>query len=129
MKTAGSRSIIQRTLDTIPTITNEWFELPKAYVEIRTLAGWQGSVVRDLEKKKNSVKDSPIRDYDVIFGDYDLMVIVEHKERMAFHKAIGDISRLGGVESTNSRVVMDKDDVQESLGPSSLKPSKLSGAP
>jgi DNA-binding Lrp family transcriptional regulator len=103
--------------------------MPKAYVEIRTLAGWQGSVVRDLEKKKSSDKESPIRDYDVIFGDYDLMVVVEHKERRMFHKAIGDISRLGGVENTNSRVVMDKEDVQESLGPSALKPSKLSGAP
>lgn len=103
--------------------------MPKAYVEIRSLAGWQGSVVRDLEKMKNSVKDSPIRDYDVIFGDYDLLVTVEHNERRTFHKAIGDISRLAGVESTNSRVVMDKEDVEESLGPSSLKPSKLSGAP
>jgi len=103
--------------------------LPRAYVEIRTLAGWQGSVVRDLEKMKNAEKNSPIRDYDVIFGDYDLMVVVEHNERRMFHKAIGDISRLGGVDSTNSRVVMDKEDVQESLGPSALKPSKLSGAP
>jgi len=103
--------------------------LPRAYVEIRTLAGWQGSVVRDLEKMKNAEKDSPIRDYDVIFGDYDLMVVVEHKERRTFHRAIGKISRLGGVHSTNSRVVMDKEDVQESLGPSALKPTKLSGAP
>jgi len=103
--------------------------MPKAYVEIRTLAGWQGSVVRDLEKRKSSEKESPIRDYDVIFGDYDLMVVIEHKERRAFHKAIGEVSRLNGVESTNSRVVMDKDDVQESLGPSALKPSKLTGAP
>ena len=103
--------------------------MPRAYVEIRTLAGWQGSVVRDLEKMKNAEKNSPIRDYDVIFGDYDLMVVVEHNERRMFHKAIGDISRLGGVDSTNSRVVMDKEDVQESLGPSALKPSKLSGAP
>lgn len=103
--------------------------MPRAYVEIRTLAGWQGSVVRDLEKIKRAEKDSPIRDYDVIFGDYDLMVVVEHKERRTFHKTIGDISRLGGVDSTNSRVVMDKEDVQESLGPSALKPSKLSGAP
>ena len=103
--------------------------MPRAYVEIRTIAGWQGSVVRDLEKMKNAEKDSPIRDYDVIFGDYDLMVVVEHTERRTFHKAIGNISRLGGVDSTNSRVVMDKEDVQESLGPSSLKPSKLSGAP
>lgn len=103
--------------------------MPRAYVEIRTLAGWQGSVVRDLEKMKSAEKESPIRDYDVIFGDYDLMVVVEHKERRTFHKAIGNISRLGGVDSTNSRVVMDKEDVQESLGPSALKPSKLSGAP
>jgi DNA-binding Lrp family transcriptional regulator len=103
--------------------------LPKAYVEIRTLAGWQGSVVRDLEKIKRSEEQSPIRDYDVIFGDYDLMVVVEHEERRTFHKAIGDISRLSGVESTNSRVVMDKEDVEESLGPTRLKPSKLSGAP
>ena len=103
--------------------------MPRAYVEIRTLAGWQGSVVRDLEKMKNAEKDSPIRDYDVIFGDYDLMVVVEHKERRTFHRAIGKISRLGGVDSTNSRVVMDKEDVQESLGPSALKPTKLSGAP
>jgi len=102
--------------------------VPKAYVEIRTLAGWQGSVVRDL-KRKSSEKGSPIRDYDVIFGDYDVMVVVEHKDRKIFHKAIGDISRLGGVSSTNSRVVMDKEDVEESLGPSSLRPSKLSGAP
>jgi uncharacterized protein with GYD domain len=102
--------------------------VPKAYVEIRTRAGWQGSVVRDL-KKKSSEKDSPVRDYDVIFGDYDVMVIVEHKDRRIFHKAIGDISRFGGVSSTNSRVVMDKADVEESLGPSALKPSKLSGAP
>jgi len=78
---------------------------------------------------KNAEKDSPIRDYDVIFGDYDLMVVVEHKERRTFHRAIGKISRLGGVDSTNSRVVMDKEDVQESLGPSALKPTKLSGAP
>ena len=85
--------------------------------------------MRDLEKKKNSEKDSPIRDYDVIFGDYDLMVVVEHNERRTFHRAIGEVSRLNGVESTNSRVVMDKDDVQESLGPSALKPSKLTGAP
>ena len=103
--------------------------MPKAYVEIRTLAGWQGSVVRDLEKMKSSESASPIRDYDVIFGDHDLMVVVEHKDRRTFHKAIGDISRLGGVESTNSRVVMDKEDVEESLGPSALKPSMLSGAP
>lgn len=103
--------------------------MPKAYIEIRTLAGWQGSVVRDLHKKKMSEKESPIRDYDVIFGDYDLLVVVEHKDRKIFHKAIGDISRLGGVSSTNSRVVMDKEDVEESLGPSALRPSKLSGAP
>jgi len=102
--------------------------LPKAYMEIRTLAAWQGSVVRDL-KKKSSEKDSPIRDYDVIFGDYDVMVVVEHRDRKIFHKAIGEISRLAGVSSTNSRVVMDKADVDESLGPSALKPSKLSGAP
>jgi DNA-binding Lrp family transcriptional regulator len=103
--------------------------MPKAYIEIRTLAGWQGSVVRDLQNKKASEKESPIRDYDVIFGDYDLMVVVEHKDRKIFHKTIGDISRLSGVSSTNSRVVMDKEDVEESLGPSALRPSKLSGAP
>ena len=102
--------------------------MPKAYVEIRTLAGWQGSVVRDL-KKLSSERESSIRDYDVIFGDYDLMVVVEHEDRKIFHKAIGDISRLSGVSSTNSRVVMDKEDVEESLGPSALRPSKLSGAP
>ena len=103
--------------------------MPKAYIEIRTLPGWQGSVVRDLQKKKNSERESPILDYDVIFGDYDLMVVVEHKDRQIFHKIIGDISRMAGVSSTNSRVVMDKEDVEESLGPSALKPSKLSGAP
>ena len=103
--------------------------LPKAYVEIRTLAGWQGSLVRDLGKMKNSETESPIRDYDVIFGDYDLMVVVEHKDKRVFHKAIGDLSRLSGVESVNSRVVMDKEDVEESLGPGRLKPSKLAGAP
>ena len=103
--------------------------MPKAYVEIRTLAGWQGSIVRDLEKIKRSEKDSPIRGYDVIFGDYDLMVVIEHEDRRTFHKAIGDISRLSGVESTNSRVVMDKEDVEDSLGAMRLKPSKLSGAP
>jgi DNA-binding Lrp family transcriptional regulator len=102
--------------------------MPKAYVETRTLAGWQGSVVRDLKKLSNE-RESPIRDYDVIFGDYDLMVVVEHEDRKIFHKAIGDISRLSGVSSTNSRVVMDKEDVEESLGPSALRPSKLSGAP
>ena len=103
--------------------------LPKAYVEIRSLAGWQGSVARDIEKMKSGERESPIRDYDVIFGDYDLMVVVEHPDRVTFHKAIGDLSRLTGVESTNSRVVMDKEDVEESLGPTRLKPSKLSGAP
>lgn len=103
--------------------------MPKAYVEVRTLAGWQGSLVRDLEKMKSSEGESPIRDYDVIFGDYDLMVVVEHQDRRTFHKTIGDISRLSGVESVNSRVVMDKEDVEESLGPARLKPSKLSGAP
>ena len=102
--------------------------MPKAYVEIRTLAGWQGSVVRDL-KKKSAEKGSPIRDYDVIFGEHDVIVVVEHKDKKVFHKAIGDISRFSGVSSTNSRVVMDKEDVEESLGPSALKPSKLSGAP
>ena len=102
--------------------------MPKAYVEIRTLPGWQGSVIRDL-RKKSAEKGSSIRDCDVIFGDYDVMVVVEHKDRRLFHKAIGDISRVGGVSSTNSRVVMDKEDVEESLGPSALKPSKLSGAP
>jgi len=70
---------------------------------------------------KNSEKGSPIRDYDVIFGDHDLMVIVEHRDRMAFHKAIGDISRLAGVENVNSRIVMEKEDVDESLGPARLK--------
>lgn len=95
--------------------------MPKAYVEIRTLAGWQGSLVRDLERMKSSEKESPIRDYDVIFGDHDLMVIVEHRDRMTFHKAIGDISRLGGVENVNSRIVMEKEDVDESLGPARLK--------
>jgi DNA-binding Lrp family transcriptional regulator len=85
--------------------------------------------VRDLEKMKSGEKESPIQDYDVIFGDYDLMVVVEHRDRRSFHKAIGDISRLSGVESTNSRVVMDKEDVEESLGPARLKPSKLRGAP
>jgi DNA-binding Lrp family transcriptional regulator len=74
-------------------------------------------------------RESPIRDYDVIFGDYDLMVVVEHEDRRAFHKTIGDLSRLSGVESVNSRVVMDKEDVEESLGPARLKPSKLRGAP
>ena len=85
--------------------------------------------MRDLEKMRGSEGESPVRDYDVIFGDYDLMVVVEHEDRRTFHKAIGDISRLSGVESTNSRVVMDKEDVEESLGPARLKPSKLSGAP
>ena len=104
--------------------------LPKAYVEIRTLPGWQGSVVRDVERMKSggTVSFSPIRDYDVIFGDYDLMVVIEHEDRKAFHKAIGDISRLSGVSSTNSRVVMDKEDIEDSLGPA-LRPSKLFGAP
>ena len=101
--------------------------MPKAYVEIRTLPGWQGSVVKDLGRISGGVA-SPIRDCDVIFGDYDLMVVVEDKDRKAFHKAIGDISRLSGVSSTNSRVVMDKEDVEESLGPT-LRPSKLYGAP
>lgn len=103
--------------------------VPKAYIEIRTLPGWQGSVVRELEKMRSGERVSPIKDYDVIFGDHDLMVVVEHEDRRTFHKAIGGISRIYGVESTNSRVVMDKEDVQESLGPSRLKPSKLSGAP
>jgi len=111
------------------SVIGQCVALPKAYVEIRTLAGWQGSVVRDLGKMKSGEMKSPIRDYDVIFGDYDLMVVVEHENRVAFHKAIGDLSRLSGVESTNSRVVMDKEDVEESLGPTRLKPSKLSGAP
>ena len=103
--------------------------MPKAYDEIRTLAGWQGSAVRDLEKMKTGEARPPVREYDVIFGDYDLMVVVEHEDRKTFHKAIGDLSRLSGVESTNSRVVMDREDVEESLGPARLKPSKLSGAP
>jgi len=101
--------------------------LPKAYVEIRTLPGWQGSVVKDLERMRSGAS-SPIRDCDVIFGDYDLMVVVEQEDRRIFHKAIGDISRLSGVSSTNSRVVMDKEDVEGSLGPT-LRPSKLFGAP
>jgi len=103
--------------------------LPKAYIEIRTMPGWQGSVVRELEKTKSGERESPILDYDVIFGDYDLMVVVEHEDRRTFHKAIGEISRIYGIESTNSRVVMDKEDIQESLGSSRLKPSKISGAP
>lgn len=119
----------ERALDRTLSSIRLWVVLPKAYVEVRTLAGWQGSLVRDLEKMKSSGKESPIRDYDVIFGDYDLMVVIEHTDRRTFHKAIGDLSRLSGVESVNSRVVMDKDDVEESLGPSRLKPSKLSGAP
>ena len=102
--------------------------LPKAYVEIRTLPGWQGSVVKDLERMRSSGTSSPIRECDVIFGDYNLMVVVEHNDRRIFHKSIGDISRLSGVSSTNSRVVMDKEDVEESLGPT-LRPSKLFGAP
>jgi len=102
--------------------------MPKAYVEIRTLPGWQGSVVRDIERLRSERKASPIQDCDVIFGDYDLMVVVDHADRKAFHKAIGDISRLNGVSSTNSRVVMDKEDVEESLG-QRLRPSKLAGAP
>jgi DNA-binding Lrp family transcriptional regulator len=103
--------------------------LPKAYIEIRTLAGWQGSVVRELEKMRSGKSASPIKDYDVIFGDYDLMVVVEHEDRRTFHKAIGNISRIYGVESTNSRVAMDKEDIEESLGQSPLKPSRLRGAP
>jgi DNA-binding Lrp family transcriptional regulator len=102
--------------------------LPKAYVEIRTLPGWQGSVVRDVDRLRSGGKSSPVRDCDVIFGDYDLMVVVEHEDRKTFHKAIGDISRLNGVSSTNSRVVMDKEDIEESLG-QRLRPSKLAGAP
>jgi DNA-binding Lrp family transcriptional regulator len=102
--------------------------LPKAYVEIRTLPGWQGSVIRDLERMRSGEPASSIRDCDVIFGDYDLMVVVEHEDKKVLHKAIGDISRLSGVSSTNSRVVMDKEDIEESLG-STLRPSKLFGAP
>ncbi len=102
--------------------------MPKAYMEIRTLPGWQGSVVRDVERMRGTGTGSPILDCDVIFGDYDLMVIVEAKDRKAFHKAVGDISRLNGVSSTNSRVVMDKEDIEESLG-AKLRPSKLYGAP
>jgi len=97
-------------------------------VEIRTLPGWQGSVVRDVERMRSGGTGSPVRDCDVIFGDYDLMVVVEHTDRKIFHKAVGDISRLSGVSSTNSRVVMDKEDVEESLGPK-LRPHKLFGAP
>jgi DNA-binding Lrp family transcriptional regulator len=103
--------------------------LPKAYIEIRTDAGWQGSVVRELEKMRSRENASPIKDYDVIFGDYDLIVVVEHEDRRTFNKAIGNISRIYGVESTNSRVAMDKEDVEESLGQSALKPSRLRGAP
>ena len=102
--------------------------MPKAYVEIRTLPGWQGSVIKDVERMRSGGSASPIRDCDVIFGDYDLMVVVESGERKVFLKAIGDISRLSGVSSTNSRVVMDKEDVEESLG-QKLRPSKLFGAP
>ena len=102
--------------------------MPKAYVEIRTLPGWQGSVVRDLERMKSGSAGSSIRDSDVIFGDYDLMVVVENEDRKVFHKTVGDISRLNGVSSTNSRVVLDKEDVEESLG-SKLRPHKLYGAP
>jgi DNA-binding Lrp family transcriptional regulator len=103
--------------------------LPKAYIEIRTLPGWQGGVLKELEKMRSGQGTSPIKDYDVIFGDYDLMVVVEHEDRKTFHMAIGNISRIYGVESTNSRVAMQKEDVEESLGPSRIKPSKLSGAP
>ena len=57
-----------------------------------------------------------------------MMVVVDHEDRKIFHKAVGDISRLSGVSSTNSRVVMDKEDIEESLGPK-LRPHKLFGAP
>ena len=102
--------------------------MPKAYVEIRTLPGWQGSVAKDVERMRGGESNSPIRDCDVIFGDYDLMVVVDHEDRKMFHKTVGDISRLSGVSSTNSRVVMDKEDIEESLGPK-LRPHKLFGAP
>jgi len=98
--------------------------VPKAYVEIRTVAGYQGSVIRDIRNMKAMERDGAVKDFDVILGDYDVLVVLEHKDRKVFHKALGEIARLAGVSSTNSRVVMEPEDVDESPGSSSLASGK-----
>ena len=98
--------------------------MPKAYVEIRTVAGYQGSVIRDIRNMKTMQPNGAVKDFDVILGDYDVLVVLEHKDPRVFHKALGEIARLAGVASTNSRVVMEPEYVDESLGPSSRPSGK-----
>ena len=66
--------------------------MPKAYVEIRTVAGYQGSVIRDIRNMKTMQPDGAVKDFDVILGDYDVLVVLEHKDPRVFHKALGEIA-------------------------------------
>jgi uncharacterized protein with GYD domain len=89
--------------------------MPKAYVEIRTTAGWQAKVIADLMNKRTFEKDTAVRDIDVIFGDYDLMVVIEHKDRETFYDAIGALAKIAGVSSTNSRMAMEPEFVEKAF--------------
>lgn len=60
-------------------------------------------------------KDSAIKDVDVIFGDYDVMVVVEHKDRETFYDAIGSLAKISGVSSTNSRMTMESEYVEKAF--------------
>lgn len=89
--------------------------MPKAYVEIRTSAGWQSKVILDLMNKKALEKDSAIKDVDVIFGEYDVMVVIEHKDRGMFYDVIGALAKIAGVASTNSRMTMEPEFVEKAF--------------
>jgi DNA-binding Lrp family transcriptional regulator len=89
--------------------------MPKAYVEIRTTAGWQAKVITALMNKRTFEEDNAIKDIDVIFGDYDVMVVIEHKDRERFYNAIGALARIAGVSSTNSRLAMEPEFVEKAF--------------
>ena len=87
----------------------------KAYVKVKTDAGFQGEVLAQLDNMKSLAEESPNKDADVIYGEYDIMVVVECDARRKFNEAIARIAKLSGVAGTNTISVMPREDVYETF--------------
>lgn len=86
----------------------------KAYVQLKVRAKSQAEVVFAVESlQKDGV---PITTCDVIMGDYDIMVVVEHEDEKKVYESILKIAGIGAVIGTSSIMTMPRDVLFEVIG-------------
>lgn len=84
----------------------------KAFVQVKTVPGWQAKLVQHLENAR-ALGNKAIKDIEVIYGEYDVMVVIESEERLEFNKALALLTKQSGVASTNTNIVMPREDARQ----------------